>query len=329
MLLRMLSALAAALLVGCLTPSGQVKAQDVEAQDVEAQDRRSENVFYVGVGASIADYAGDSDGQLATDLVTGRGDFLLDTAKFTDGDVFPYSLSGELGYRLSPAFSAGLAYRFGQYTFADGRPYTTREDLTGKGGDLGTVRHTIQALGRYTFKAEDWTVAPYLSAGVVTVLGGYEAGIGPSVGAGIDVAAGERTSLFLEVESTFVINDEATDGIDTATPVDVLSGFPALGIRRALGSGQTPPRVLGLECPMEPQVGTSVSFSVRLNAEEMTRPVEIQWKFGDGRSAPGQSVSHMYERPGTYEVVATVRSGAGTAESSCLVTARSRLEPEP
>lgn len=317
MLSKVLSAFTVILLVGCLAPGGQV----------EAQDKRSGDVFYIGAGASITDYAGDADGKPGTDALTDRRDFLFDTERFTDGGVFPYSLSGELGYRLSPAFSAGLAYRFGQYAFIHGRPFTTQDGPPGSGGDLGTVRHTIEALGRYTLKAEDWTVAPYLSGGLAAVLGGRRTGIGPSVGVGIDVAVGDRTSLFLEVRSSVVIDDEAADGIETSTPVDALSDFPAVGVRRTLRSEKTPPRVLGLECPTEPQVGTSVSFSARLNAEEMTRPVEVRWRFGDGRSASGQTVSHAYGRPGTYEVVATARSEAGTAEASCSVTAAPRPEP--
>ena len=114
--------------------------------------------------------------------MTDRNDFLFDSDKFTDGDVFPYVLSGELIYQISPAFGASFGYRFGQYPFVPGVPFTVDPDLTGEGGDLGTVRHTIQLLGRYTLKAKDWTVAPYLDAGLGVSFGGNTPGVGPSVG---------------------------------------------------------------------------------------------------------------------------------------------------
>lgn len=134
-----------ALLIGCIALAGPA----------EAQDKRAGNTMYVRVGASITDYSGDADGTLGTDNVTNAGDLLFDTRKFTAGDAFPYALSGELGYRVSPALNVGLGYSFGEYAFIHGRPFTMREEPPGTGGDLGTVRHTVRLLGRYTLKADD------------------------------------------------------------------------------------------------------------------------------------------------------------------------------
>jgi PKD repeat protein len=308
---------ALAVLLGCLALAGPA----------EAQDKRAGNTFYVRAGASISDYAGDADGSPGTDDVTDVGDFLFDTTKFTEGGVFPYALAGEVGYRFSPAFDVGLSYRFGQYAFIHGRPFTTREGPPGKGGDLGTVRHTIQVLGRYTFNADDWTVAPYLDGGVNATFGGRTPGFGPSVGIGVDVLLSDHTSLFLEARSSIIIDDDAVDGIETATPVDALTEAPALGVRYNVRSPKTPPRLLALDCPTDVRTADSVSFTARINAEEASRPVEVRWSFGDGRTATGRTVSHTYGRPGTYDVTVTARNEAGTARTSCSVVVKPVPEP--
>lgn len=304
------------LLFGCAALTGPA----------EAQDKRTADTFYLGAGAGISDYAGDNDGEPETDNVTGASDFLFDTEKFTKGGVFPYTLTGETGYRLSKAFDIGLSYRFGQFPFVHGRPFTTREGPPGKGGNLGTVRHTIEALSRYTFKADDWTVAPYFSGGVNVTLGGHEPGIGPSIGVGLDARLNDQTSLFLELRSSTAFNDDAVDGIETGTPVDVLSETPALGIRRDLRS-PNPPRLLGLNCASSVQADEPAAFMARINAEEAVRPVTVQWSFGDGRTATGQTVSHTYGRPGTYDVRVTAQNDAGTAQESCSVTVNPVPEP--
>lgn len=304
-------------LVGCVTLVGSA----------EAQDKRAENTFYLRAGASITDYAGDADGAPGVDEVTDAGDFLFDTEKFTDGGVFPYSLSGELGYRFSSAVDIGLAYQFGQYAFIHGRPFTTRAAPPGKGGDLGTIRHTIQALGRYTFKANDWTVSPYVDGGVNVTFGGYTTGFGPSIGIGFDVLLGDHTSLFLETRSSIILNDDAADGLETDTPVDALTHAPALGVRYDLRSPETPPRVLALECPTDVRATEEASFIARINAEEVSRPLEVQWAFDDGRTTTGRTVSHTFSRPGTYDVAVTARNDAGTARASCSVTVTPVPEP--
>lgn len=306
-----------ALLVGCIAL----------ARPAGAQDKRPGNMIYVRAGASITDYSGDADGAPGTDDATDAGDLLFDTRKFTDGDTLPYALSGELGYRVSSAFDIGLGYQFGEYAFIHGRPFTTREGSPGKGGDLGTVRHTVRVLGRYTFKANDWTVAPYLDGGINATFGGRTPGFGPSTGAGLDIRLDDHTSLFLETRVNVVINDDAVDGLETGTPVDALTKGPALGIRYNVRSTGTTPRLLALECPTDVRAVEPVSLTARTNAEDASRPVNIQWAFGDGRTASGRTVSHTFGRPGTYSVTAAARNDAGTARKSCSVTVDPVAQP--
>ena len=303
-----------ALLIGCIALAGPA----------EAQDKRAGNTMYVRVGASITDYSGDADGTLGTDNVTNAGDLLFDTRKFTAGDAFPYALSGELGYRVSPALNVGLGYSFGEYAFIHGRPFTMREEPPGTGGDLGTVRHTVRLLGRYTLKADDWTVAPYLDGGVTAMFGGRWPGFGPSAGAGLDIVLNDQTSLFLGTRFHLIVDDTAVDGLKTGTPVDGLTEGPALGVKYNVRSPDTPPRILALECPTDVRAVDSVSLVARVNAEETNRPLDTQWSFDDGRTASGQVASHTFGRPGTYDVTFTARNDAGSARASCMVTVTTR-----
>lgn len=309
-----LSGFVLALLIGGIALAGSA----------EAQDKRAGNTMYVRAGVSITDYSGDADGTLGTDNVTNVGDLLFDTRKFTAGDAVPYALSGELGYRVSPALDVGLGYSFGKYAFIHGRPFTMREGPPGTGGDLGTVRHTVRLLGRYTLKAEDWTVAPYFDGGVTATFGGHSPGVGPSAGAGLDVVLNDHTSLFLETRFHLIVDDTAVDGLGTGTPVDALTEGPTLGVRYNVGSTETPPRILALECPTDVRAVDSVSLIARVNAEETGRPLDTQWSFDDGRTASGQMVSHAFGRLGTYDVTFTARNDAGSARASCTVTVTAR-----
>jgi len=298
-----------------------------QAQEpAQAQDKRTGDTFYLKAGVGLSDYAGDSDGDADTDDVTDDYDFMFDTEKFTDGDVFPYTLSGELGYQISSALGASLGYRFGQYPFVSGLPFTVNPGPPGEGGDLGTVRHTVQLLGRYTFMAEDWTVAPYLDVGVGVSFGGNTPGIGPSIGAGFDVLLSDRTSLFLESRSSFILDDAAADGLNTETPADALSKILSLGVRYNL-SRRTPPRILALNCPKKVRATESLTLTARVNGEKVFRPVEYQWRLGDGETASGLTVSHTYSQQGTYEVTFTARNDAGRARQSCTINATPAPQP--
>ena len=298
-----------AILVGLIGVVPQAEAQPVRAGDT----------FYVKFSGGLSDYAGENSGRLVQDETTGIEE-LFDTRKFTDGEVFPYMLAGEIGYQFSTAWGAAVGYQFGQYPFASGVPFTTDGDpTTGRGGDLGTVRHTVQLLGRYMVGAEEWTVSPYLDTGINVSLGGYAPGVGPLVGMGLDVSLGGRTSLFFEGRINVTLGDEATDGIDSGDPFDALSALPSLGLKYTFRRPAVAPRIIALEGPAEVKVGESASFTARVNEAEATQPLTYQWQFGDGRTTPELEASHVYNQPGTYDVTFTARNEAGTARDSLSV----------
>ena len=88
----------------------------------------------------------------------------------------------------------------------------------------------------------------------------------------------------------------------------------AKDIVQAAGYDANPPELRNLSVPATGTVGIPVSFSVE--------PFDVwsisasAFDFGDGGSAPGNSTSHAYTAPGTYQVTATATDPAGSSTSA-------------
>lgn len=277
----------------------------------QAQVKRAGDTFYIKAGGGLSDYAGDRD------LTTNFSDF-FDSDKFSADDAFPYTLLGEVGYQFSPSTSIGVGYQFGQYPYSDG-PATSSA--------IGTARHTTQLLGRYTFGARSWTLAPYLDAGVQASFGGESTAFGPLLGAGLDIVMTKRTSLFLETRFNYTFGDAALDNADGGVGADVLSALPAAGVKINFQSATTPPRILAVDGPTEAQTGESITFSATVNEAEATQPLSYEWEFGDGGSASGLTASRTYRQPGSYTVTFTASNAAG--EASQTLTVNVARAPQP
>jgi PKD repeat protein len=278
-----------------------------------AQVERPSDAFYIKGGVGIADYVGDATGTCCFEDA-------FDTGKWDDlRDNFPAAAVGEIGYQTSPSFGIGVGYQFGQYPLADNRADESTPPVeTGSPSSVGTVRHLVQVLGRYTFMAEDWTVSPYLDGGANVSFGGESTGIGYSVGLGFDAAVSSRTSIFLEGRFNAVFDDEATDGIDGSHAGDALNPFPVAGVKVGLSS-PTPPRVLSLNGPTSAQVGEEVTYTASVNAAETGRPLTYRWSLGDGSTGSGTMVEHTFREAGSYSVQFTARNEAGEASGSITV----------
>lgn len=82
-------------------------------------------------------------------------------------------------------------------------------------------------------------------------------------------------------------------------------------IIEAAGYDADAPVLRGLSIPSSGTVGTPVTFSA---APFDVWPIaSTSFGFGDGSTAAGTSVSHVYTEPGTYRVTVTAQDGAGTA----------------
>lgn len=72
--------------------------------------------------------------------------------------------------------------------------------------------------------------------------------------------------------------------------------------------------------PSAPEAGESVTFdgsgSIISNVPNDTVAKSYRWSFGDGESGSGASITHTYEKAGTYQVTLRVIDSAGRVGES-------------
>lgn len=81
------------------------------------------------------------------------------------------------------------------------------------------------------------------------------------------------------------------------------------GVATTKVSPNFPPTAVAGE-PQNVCLGQAVNFNA--SASTVSGPAKYAWNFGDGTTGEGQSVSHVYEKPGTYRVGLTVDDGKNT-----------------
>jgi hypothetical protein len=95
----------------------------------------------------------------------------------------------------------------------------------------------------------------------------------------------------------------------------------------AVKGGNKPPTVTGISVDPANVVGISSVTEFRFTAQDATDPdgdpLTITWDFGDGTSATGENVSHVYASEGSFSVTATVSDGKNEATATSSVTVRS------
>lgn len=287
-----------------------VGVSHVSAQSAE----RPGGAFYGRFGAGFSDYTGDFPAQNASHP--------FDLQELTRGSGFPFTATGEVGYKVSSSLSFGLGIQAGNYP------------IVGHGGGPSGIsdsyRYTSQLLARYTFGSASQSVAPYVDGGVNATFGGdsppTSTGFGPSLGVGVDILLSRSLSFYVESRFNFTLPDDAIDGAENSTndaitgPLDSANQLLGFGLSYTLSS-PTAPKVIALDGPTEVQTGTSVTYTATINEEAAARPLSYEWTFGDGTTSEGQTVSHTYEQPGTYTVTFTVRNEAGSARRTLTVKA--------
>ncbi|MEF8817573.1 MAG: PKD domain-containing protein [Salinibacter sp.] len=267
--------------------------------------------IYGKLGAGLSGYTGD---------LSGAGE----APRELDANVlkhFPLTAAGELGYQFSPNWALALGGQAGSYvSVGDAAPATD-----------SYRRYTSHLLGRYTFGAPSQRVAFYLDAGLnVTVGGPTRTGIGPSVGGGMDIRASRAVSIFVESRLHAVFPDDAVDGTETAggggRSFDTVNQPLGIGLKFSLTT-PTAPDVVALDGPLEVPVDTAVTFAATVNEDEAARPLDRQWRFGDGTRGTGPTATHTYGRPGTYTVSFAARNEAGTATESTTIRVTRASDP--
>lgn len=131
---------------------------------------------------------------------------------------------------------------------------------------------------------------------------GGESVISGEGGAAGSVAGGEAAPVAAAI-------DGEGDGI---AAFDRLSGSDPLEVALLDAAG---PVLNGLSIPTAGAVGQSVSFSVA-PLDGVSSVASTSWSFGDGGSASGASVAHVFTQPGTYTVSVTAVDAHGNATTA-------------
>ncbi|WP_421724758.1 PKD domain-containing protein [Bauldia sp.] len=100
---------------------------------------------------------------------------------------------------------------------------------------------------------------------------------------------------------TLTITDDSTT--DTSTAVDTLT----------VRVNQPPVSEAG---PDQLVTASEVAFDGSGSGDADDRVAEYDWNFGDGNTGDGATPTHVYAKPGTYDVVLTVTDASGTIRSS-------------
>jgi len=79
--------------------------------------------------------------------------------------------------------------------------------------------------------------------------------------------------------------------------------------------------------PSSPNVGQTVSFTA--SATGGTQPYSYSWNFGDGSTATGSSVNHVYSSAGTFTVVLTVRDSSSSQQTANSQKSLTVTSPPP
>ncbi len=71
------------------------------------------------------------------------------------------------------------------------------------------------------------------------------------------------------------------------------------------------------------------SFSAARSSDPEGDPLTFIWDFGDGAAGKGATVDHVYETPGTYTVVLTVRDDSGLVNNTAKTAFRLKVNQAP
>lgn len=181
--------------------------------------------------------------------------------------------------------------------------------IAGVAGNKGTVKNE----GRITIPAAVWKVALVLPR---------DAGLA-SVDSWDDV----------EVIAAILPNEAGIRNVDwqtyrtTVDAVEALSGYDLLDLLRddieiAVESGTRPPTA-AVDGPWAAYAGDPVALSAAASSDFDGDALTFTWEFGDGTTATGQDVSHIFTGAASYTVrlIATdIRGLADTVEANAGIT---------
>jgi PKD repeat protein len=90
------------------------------------------------------------------------------------------------------------------------------------------------------------------------------------------------------------------------------------GISHVFAYDATPPVAATITAPATVAPGTAATLSS--SATDALTGVTVTWDFGDGQTATGASVAHVWATPGVYTVTATATDGASNTSAAAPVS---------
>ena len=120
-----------------------------------------------------------------------------------------------------------------------------------------------------------------------------------------DTAAGVTVSHYYAVAATYNVTLTVTDdrGTSASTTKNVI-----------VSTSQ--PSASFVFSPAAPTTTTAVQFNAGASTSSSGRTITgYAWNFGDGSTATGETMSHTFATPGTYNVVLTVTDSEGETDT--------------
>lgn len=270
-----------------------------------AQAQRTQGTLFVSPHVGVSSYVGDNSGTLLP---------------FEGG--FPYRVGLEAGYQLpssgrwSMAYptSVSAGYHIGRYSGIDG---------------ADDIRQTAELLVRSAIGSGQGELVPYLTLGAHTSLGRVpnpatgererSLSAGPVLGLGLDVAATDRVSFFLEGTSRLAAGDKASPGLDFLNSAGT-------GLRVNLRSGAQRLAVQSVYVPEALRTGELGAFRAVTNEAQTAGRTEYRWDFGDGTEGAGLTTTHAFSSPGTYRVTLNAHNRGRTETRTTYVVVEPAAE---
>ncbi|HEX8702060.1 MAG TPA: metallophosphoesterase [Myxococcaceae bacterium] len=106
----------------------------------------------------------------------------------------------------------------------------------------------------------------------------------------------------------------------------------AFTLTKQLAPRKEPPRTSGLSVTVEGEQGVAphqALFRVEFPSSTVVANTTVHWDFGDGQSAEGTQVTHVYAQPGQYAVTATAAGGGSSMTGTTQVTVEAAAAGTP
>jgi len=171
----------------------------------------------------------------------------------------------------------------------------------GVAGSKGTLKNE----GKITIPASTWKVAVILprGRGVADVVDYRDLSV---IAVNMPNEPGVRNVPWQTYQTT-------VSAIETLTGYDLLARLPDK-IENAVSNNLQPP-FAALDGPYASLEGSAVGMSAAASLDPNGSIVGYQWSFGDGSTATGAVVSHVYTQDGNYPVTVTVTDNDGLTDT--------------